>query len=211
MKKIRCIIMTTMCVLVAWFWTSCTKDEVELTGEIYGKITNGQSGEPLNGVSVTITPGGKSTFTGNDGAFSFVGCEPGQYSLQAQKTGFQTNYKQISVVAGETAVGDMALSPAVAMVGMVVAPSELVFGSSMDVLTFTIHNNGNAGDVAWNLSGVDAGWLTVSPVSGVTGEGGTSVVSVFVDRSGLTETESAIITVNMLGGSQAVRVTVTPE
>ena len=85
MKKIRCIIMTTMCVLVAWFWTSCTKDEVELTGEIYGKITNGQSGEPLNGVSVTITPGGKSTFTGNDGAFSFVGCEPGQYSLQAQK------------------------------------------------------------------------------------------------------------------------------
>lgn len=46
MKKIRCIIMTTMCVLVAWFWTSCTKDEVELTGEIYGKITNGQSGEP---------------------------------------------------------------------------------------------------------------------------------------------------------------------
>lgn len=211
MKKIRCIIVTTMCVLVAWFWASCTKDEVELTGEIYGKITNGQSGEPLNGVSVTITPGGKSTFTGNDGAFSFVGCEPGQYSLQAQKTGFQTNYKQISVVAGETAVGDMALSPAVAMVGMVVAPSELVFGSSMDVLTFTIHNNGNAGDVAWNLSGVDAGWLTVSPVSGVTGEGGTSVVSVSVDRSGLTETESAIITVNMLGGSQAVRVTVSPE
>lgn len=115
------------------------------------------------------------------------------------------------MVAGETAVGDMALSPAVAMVGMVVAPSELVFGSSMDVLTFTIHNNGNAGDVAWNLSGVDAGWLTVSPVSGVTGEGGTSVVSVSVDRSGLTETESAIITVNMLGGSQAVRVTVSPE
>ncbi len=81
----------------------------------------------------------------------------------------------------------------------------------MDVLTFTIHNNGNSGDVAWNLSGVDAGWLTVSPVSGVTGEGGTSVVSVSVDRSGLTETESAIITVNMLGGSQAVRITVSPE
>ena len=51
---------------------SCTKDEVELTGEIYGRITNGFSGEPLSGVSVTITPGGRSTFTGRGGTLFFL-------------------------------------------------------------------------------------------------------------------------------------------
>ena len=189
---------------------SCTKDEVELTGEIYGRITNGFSGEPLSGVSVTITPGGRSTFTGSDGTFSFIECEPGQYNLQAQRSGFQTNYKQISVIAGERALGDMVLDPTSATTGMSVSPTELVFGSNMDVLTFTITNNGHSGDVVWNISGLNVDWMTVSPMSGVTGEGGTSVVSVNVDRTGMTEIESAIITINMPGGSQAVRVTVNP-
>ena len=189
---------------------SCTKDEVELTGEIYGRITNGFSSEPLSGVSVTITPGGRSTFTGSDGTFSFIECEPGQYNLQAQRSGFQTNYKQISVIAGERALGDMVLDPTSATTGMSVSPTELVFGSNMDVLTFTITNNGHSGDVVWNISGLNVDWMTVSPMSGVTGEGGTSVVSVNVDRTGMTEIESAIITINMPGGSQAVRVTVNP-
>lgn len=104
----------------------------------------------------------------------------------------------------------MVLDPTSATTGMSVSPTELVFGSNMDVLTFTITNNGHSGDVVWNISGLNVDWMTVSPMSGVTGEGGTSVVSVNVDRTGMTEIESAIITINMPGGSQAVRVTVNP-
>ena len=199
-----------LCLFLIFIATSCSKDEVTLTGEIYGRITNGFNGEPLNGVSVTITPGGRSTFTGNDGTFSFVECEPGQYNLQAQKTGFQTNYKQISVVAGESTFGDMTLDLVSATTGMVISPTELVFGSNVDVLTFVITNNGHSGDVSWNISGLTVDWMTVSPMTGITGEGGTSVVNVNVDRTGLTKMESAIITVNFPGGSQSVRVTVNP-
>lgn len=209
MKKNFCLNIFVI-FAVSMLFASCAKDEVDLTGEIYGKVTDALTGEPVDGVNITITPGGRSTVAGSDGSFSFVECQPGQYSLQAQKSGYKTNYKQISVLAGETAVGDIILEPIAAEANLVVSPSELVFGSSLDVLTFNIENQGNAGDAAWNISGITADWLTVSPVSGVTGQGKTSVVSVTVDRTGLTESQSTIITVNVPGGSQAVRVTVNP-
>lgn len=195
-------------VLLTLFLNSCTKDEVNLVGNIYGKITSTFDGEPLSGVSVTITPGGRSTLTGSDGSFNFVDCEPGQYNIQAQKTGFKTNYKQVSILSGQTSVVDISLEPTVESTNMVVYPTELVFDNNIDVLVIKVKNNGNSGSVSWNVSGISEEWLYVSPIVGITGAGGESAISVHIDRTVLSSVESSVFIVNFSGGSQAIRLTV---
>lgn len=208
MKKLFYLLIAFCTVLS---FVSCAKDEVELTGDIFGRISDSKNGEPVSSVTVTLTPGGKSTITGTDGTFLFSDITPGQYSLQAQKEGYNTNYKQIAIVIEETAYGDMALTRAAVSQNVEISPSELLFGNNITEQYFTIKNVGHAGDISWNIAGLDVDWITVAPKSGTTGLGNTSIVKVTVDRNGLTETVSSIITINLLSGSEAIRVTVNPN
>lgn len=208
MKKLFYLLIAFCTVLS---FVSCAKDEVELTGDIFGRISDSKNGEPVSSVTVTLTPGGKSTITGTDGTFLFSDITHGQYSLQAQKEGYNTNYKQIAIVIGETAYGDMALTRAAVSQNVEISPSELLFGNNITEQYFTIKNVGHAGDISWNIAGLDVDWITVAPKSGTTGLGNTSIVKVTVDRNGLTETVSSIITINLLSGSEAIRVTVNPN
>ena len=80
---------------------SCAKDEEDLTGSIYGKVTDAQSGEVLQGATVTLTPGGISRTTGSDGTYEFLNLEPGQYQVEAKKADYVTNTKSISVVTAK--------------------------------------------------------------------------------------------------------------
>lgn len=208
MKKLF-YLLVAFCAMLSF--VSCAKDEVELTGDIFGRISDSKNGEPVSSVTVTLTPGGKSTITGTDGTFLFSNVTPGQYSLQAQKEGYNTNYKQIAIVTGETAYGDMALTRAAVSQNVEISPSELLFGNNITEQYFTIKNVGHAGDISWNIAGLDVDWITVAPKSGTTGLGNTSIVKVTVDRTGLTETVSSIITINLLSGSEAIRVTVNPN
>lgn len=57
-------------VAVAFF--ACSKDSVEtLPGRIAGSVSDKTTGEPVATVNVSLSPGGQSTVTGNDGTFSF--------------------------------------------------------------------------------------------------------------------------------------------
>lgn len=46
--------------------SACAKDEVDTMGDIHG-IVSDESGTPLQAASVTLTPTGKTTTTGDDG------------------------------------------------------------------------------------------------------------------------------------------------
>ena len=58
---------------------SCTREE--LTGTIYGTVTDFQTGEPIKNVNVKLMPDGAATITGSDGTYSFPDLKPGKYSL----------------------------------------------------------------------------------------------------------------------------------
>lgn len=189
---------------------SCSKDEEVMTGSVYGKVTNSVNNELLQGVTITVSPGGISLITGSDGSFECMDMQPGQYRIQAQKQGFQSNYKQISVVVGQTASGDLALTPVQSNVDWQVSPTELLFGSSLTELTFTIKNTGISGTLSWNISGVDADWISVSPLEGTTAIGMSSTVRVSLDRERLSADSSTIITINVPGGSSTVRISASP-
>ena len=77
--------------LFVFLFAACAKDEVDLTGRVYGKVTDTSTGEILSNVTVRLTPGGLSRTTGSDGTFEFQSLESGQYELQAQKEGYTNN------------------------------------------------------------------------------------------------------------------------
>ena len=107
MNKLRLalsvIIAFTMCMM-----TSCVKENAT-TGQIQGIVTDANTNEALQGVSISLSPIGLSAQTDNNGHFEFTNLEPGQYTLQAEKSGFENSTKNVTVVAGNTTSGDMQL------------------------------------------------------------------------------------------------------
>ncbi|MCM1041173.1 MAG: carboxypeptidase-like regulatory domain-containing protein [Bacteroides sp.] len=83
---------------------SCKSTELEPDnfGAIYGTIADYVDTEkPIPEAYVTLSPGGKSVLSGEDGTFEFPDLEPQQYTITVQKAGYQTNRKSLTVVAGE--------------------------------------------------------------------------------------------------------------
>lgn len=80
----------------------CSSYNLEIYGNISGKITDASTGNPLPLAQVTLIPGANTVQTSIDGTFSFTRLEEGQYTVSVQKEGFQANRKNIKVVSGET-------------------------------------------------------------------------------------------------------------
>ena len=51
---------------------ACTSSEEEIIGSIYGKVTDSKNGKVLQGVTITLIPGGLSRTTGSDGTYEFL-------------------------------------------------------------------------------------------------------------------------------------------
>lgn len=208
MKKV----FYTLPLLVLLFMTACEEELPETMGGIYGIVSNSETGEPVRGASVILSPGNQTTVTGYDGHFEFSDLAAGQYKLQVSASGYNTNSRQITVVAGKDASGDMPLSPIAEVMNVRLSNNYFEFGSSLNELALTIQNTGNSGSIDWTITGVDAIWLAVSPSSGSIAMGKASDVKLVVDRSKLSADEaSTTFMVNAAGGSQSVRVNVSKK
>lgn len=83
--------------------TSCSDPyEYNTFGAISGTVIDVDSGEPIQGALITLSPGGFNTYTGYDGSFNFLDLEAKQYTLTAQKTDYAANRKTVTTLAGET-------------------------------------------------------------------------------------------------------------
>lgn len=83
--------------------TSCDDLEYDSNSSIAGTVIDVDTGEPIEGALITLTPGGLNTYTGYDGSFEFIDLNAKQYTLTAQKTGYNTNRKTVTSKAGEMA------------------------------------------------------------------------------------------------------------
>ena len=202
----------TLPLLAVLLMTACEEELPETMGGIYGIVSNVETGEPVRGASVILSPGNQTTVTGYDGHFEFSNLEAGQYKLQVSASGYNTNSRQITVIAGKEASGDMPLSPIAEVMNVRLSNNYFEFGSSHSELALTIQNTGNSGSIDWIITGVDATWLKVSPISGSIAMGKTADVKLVVDRSKLaTDEASTTFMVNAAGGSQSVRVNVSKK
>lgn len=93
------------------FMSSCSKDEYDSFGSLYGVVSDTNTGDPLGNVTVTLSPGGITKLTGSNGLFEFEGLTPQQYTITVQKPGYQTNRKTLSAVVGEKVEANITMTP----------------------------------------------------------------------------------------------------
>ena len=200
-----CLLLSS---LLLW---SCVEDLVSYTGNIIGKVTDARTGMPLDGATVTITPGGLSRTTGSNGIFEFRDLEAKQYEIQVQKDGYVTNNKTINVTMGTDAVGDIAMTPIEEDGKLELSVSYLNFGDRSTSLSFSILNNGNK-SFNWNITGLDKlNWLSVSPVSGTLAAGKSNAVTVTLNRNYITEYVEGTIIINTDNESLPLKITADVE
>ena len=175
---------------------SCNKidDIVNPTkyGSIQGIVTNYNTSEPLQGVNISLSPSGMSAVTGSDGRYQFNNLETGQYTVQAMKTGFETNTKSITIMEDQVSSGDMMLKPAVT--GFNLNVEYLDFGSAFSTMSFKIINKSQTQPMSWEIM-ESLNWLSVAPSTGNLSGGQEVTVTVTIDRTLLSQNTNANITV----------------
>ena len=184
----------SLCLLgavVFFLMSSCVKETNY--GSIQGIVSNAENNEPIQGVNISLSPTGLSTVTGSDGRYEFNNLDPGQYTVQAMKSGFQSNTKNITIVSGNISSGDMMLKPEKS--GFKLNVEYLDFGTQFSQLSFKIINTSVSLPVNWSIT-ESMNWLTATPSTGTLIAGGEIAVTVDIDRSKIQQSTTANITVS---------------
>lgn len=169
---------------------SCTKEKA--TGRIQGIVTNMNTTEPIQGVNISLSPTGASAVTGSDGRYEFNNLEVGNYTVQGVKAGYESNTKNISITAGNVSSGDMQLRPAAT--GFRLNVEYLDFGTNFSQLQFKIINASATLPLSWEIM-ESMNWMTVTPSTGNLQGGQEATVTVNIDRSLITQSTTANLTV----------------
>ena len=97
----RTLFFAFICGALACF-SSCEPVTYDTFGTLSGTVVEMATGDVIAGALVTLAPSGKNTYTGADGFFEFQNLDAQQYTLTVQATGYSTNRKTVTVVAGAT-------------------------------------------------------------------------------------------------------------
>lgn len=176
MKKYR--ILYIICLLLI---ISCAKDIIDLSGSIEGIVKDNVTSEPLQGVSITLSPSGKSATTGNDGRYSFPELDAGNYSIEFSKVGYEANKKEVTVIAGKPMQVDAMLNKITN--ALTVNPTTLNFGDLETSKTLFVSNLEQLGDIRYTIK-VDADWISLSKSDGNATSTGDKI-TITIDRSKL--------------------------
>ena len=97
----RTLFFALLCGVCAFF-SSCEPVSYDTFGTLSGTVVEMATGDVVAGALVTLSPSGKNTYTGVDGFFEFQDLEAQQYTMTVQATGYRTNRKSLTIVAGAT-------------------------------------------------------------------------------------------------------------
>ena len=94
----------TFCALLLALLTMVGCDPVtyEVFATVSGTVVDATTMEPIEGVSVQLSPSSKNMVTGADGRFEFAEVDAVQYTITVMKAGYSTNRKLVNAIAGET-------------------------------------------------------------------------------------------------------------
>lgn len=83
-------------------FVSCNPAEYDTSSNITGTVIDAGNQSPIYGASVSLSPSGKKTDTDGNGCFQFVKINAGQYDIIVQKNNYDTEYKSVTAIAGNT-------------------------------------------------------------------------------------------------------------
>lgn len=89
-------------VLIPLLFIGCETRIIDITGTLSGTVVEMTTGDVIAGALITLSPTGKSTYTGVDGFFEFQDLDAQQYTVTVQASGYSTNRKTVTIIAGAT-------------------------------------------------------------------------------------------------------------
>ena len=189
---------------------NCTEDEPILFGDIYGTVTNSQTGEPVRNAQVVLSPSGASTISGSDGRFEFRSLDVGQYSISVSSDGYESNSRQVTVVPGQSTSCDIHLTPQAIVEIFNIDPLTLNFGTTQTQLAVTVTND-SPNETQWSLDLGQNTWLKATPIAGQLGAGKKQTIVFSANRANLTQEVSGIITIAAQGNTSSLTVNCSPS
>lgn len=79
---------------------------------ITGVVTDSVGGQPVQGLQVTLSPGGQTSTTGPDGRYQFLGVAPSTYTVSAYMLGYYPfSSPEVTLQAGSSRTLDFKLGP----------------------------------------------------------------------------------------------------
>lgn len=90
-----------LCAIMAFVFAACSQTEYSVFSTLHGVVSDYETGNPVSGVNVVLSPSGATKITGNDGYFEFQEITPQQYTVTVQKSGYATNRKSVTAISGE--------------------------------------------------------------------------------------------------------------
>lgn len=174
-------------------------------GDVVGMVTNSLNNEPLEGVRVTISSGNESRNTGTDGIYTFDNLEEREYTLQFIKSGFESDNKTISAVAGNIQNGDIGLTP---IAPIKVDPNQIDFGTSLSSEVIRITNE-TSETLNYEIQ-APANWIKPEREQGIITGLNSELIRIDVDRGRVNVGEhSGVVAVNVPGrGTRTVEILV---
>lgn len=110
-KQFKSIVILSFLVLMIGQWNAAFGGT---TGTLAGTVTDGKSGEPLQGANVVILGTNLGTMVGPDGFFLINNVPPGTYRVRASMMGYVSETKEkVRINIDLRSTADFALSPTV--------------------------------------------------------------------------------------------------
>ncbi len=201
MKKGVSVIAAALMLLVASVvWYSCKKEEIVVTGSIFGTVTDFATGQPVGNVTVKLRPSGTTTITGSDGSYEFKDLDAGNYSLllsKAEYADLDDDYT-IKLEAGKDVRRDVQIRKKIASLQITDMNGQpldtLDFGSEESVVikTFNVFNDGT--EVLTCSANYECEWITsVTGLENSIPSGQTVPVTVRIDRVALVDGDNTTL------------------
>ncbi len=172
-------------IIISLFLYSCTDpDPVILPGEITGTVTDAETSQPIDYVLLRLMQNNVTTDsirTVMDGTFSLESIDPGNYEIQASKSGYASKKENVSVKSAQPKEINFSL---IKISTLDVSRNLLDFGLDSTTLKFSISKIGT-GTLTYSIF-KSQNWISVSPAGGeVTGDTEADIITVTIDRTDL--------------------------
>jgi len=124
----------------------------QATGTIRGTVTDSSSRRGVPGVQVTISGTTRGAVTNDAGAYTLAAVPAGAVTIRAQRLGYSSQSRTVSVGAGEIATADFTLHPVATVLSAVVSVG---------------YGTASRQDVSSAIASVDSSVFANTPVAGV--------------------------------------------
>lgn len=208
--RIQNILKSYSLFMICLFVLSCKEaptDVADLVSGVSGTITSRSEGNPVIGASLSTVPSSKSTTSDNNGYYELKEINPGSYTVNVTKSGYNPASTNIVIEEGKISRGDIQMveeGPEIS-----IQPTIIDFGTIQTTSTITVSNVGVG---SLNFTAVkNANWLQISPVSGSVMNNPVNI-DVTVDRSLVAYGNySDVVQINSNGGNKQVSVSMVKQ